>query len=79
MTAASVELTDNAMALAARFDRSFALPRRAAALPRQDFITIRVRGDPHALRLPQLAELRSGLPITPLPGSDMALIGLALG
>ena len=77
MTAQNEELTDKAAALAARFDRSFALPRSAVIPPRQDYIAVRIRDDLHALRLPQLAELRSGIPITSLPGSDMELIGLA--
>lgn len=77
MTGGSEDLTNKAMALAARFDQSFALPRNDAAPVRYDFIAIRVRDDPHALRLPQLAELRSGIAITRLPGSGAELVGMA--
>lgn len=73
----SANLRDKALALAAGFDRSFALPRSAAVPPRQDFIAIRIRDDAHAIRLPQLSELRGRVPVTRLPGSGAELLGVA--
>ena len=69
--------SDKARVLAERFDQSFALPRSGAAPARQDFIAVRIRDDPHVLRLRQLAELRCGLAVTRLPGSPAELLGLA--
>ncbi|HKR18016.1 chemotaxis protein CheW [Rhizorhapis sp.] len=77
MRSKAEDLTKQARALAARFDQSFALPRNGAVPVRHDFIAVRVRDDPHALRLLQLAELRNGTVITRLPGSGAELVGIA--
>lgn len=66
-----------ARALAGAFDQSFALPRTPPATAPRQFVAIRVRGDIHALRLTDLAELRGRMQLTRLPGAPAPLAGLA--
>jgi chemotaxis signal transduction protein len=57
-------------ALRGEFDQSFARPGT-------DFLLIRVAGEPHALRLAEVAALEADRAITPVPSEARALLGVA--
>jgi chemotaxis signal transduction protein len=58
------------------FDQGFAEPPPAAPPALQDFLAIRLAGQPHALRLDELAALQPHAAPTPWPGAPPALLGL---
>jgi purine-binding chemotaxis protein CheW len=59
------------------FDHSFALPPSAASPEVQDLLTIRVLGNPYAIRLLDITELLTGHKIIPVPAVTSGLLGLA--
>jgi chemotaxis signal transduction protein len=59
------------------FDRSFASPPSDAAAEVDDLLTIRVAGDPYAIRLRDIAGVVSGRRIVPVPSATPDLLGLA--
>jgi chemotaxis signal transduction protein len=63
--------------LRADFDRSFAEPARSHDVERVELLAIRAGGRPYALGLSQTAGLHPDRPVTPLPGPQPALLGLA--
>jgi chemotaxis signal transduction protein len=64
-------------ALAHEFDQSFAAPVRAPLAEMDDWLALRAGGDPHALRLAELAGLCADRPIVPLPARPPELLGIA--
>ncbi|XVV09142.1 chemotaxis protein CheW [Actinoplanes sp. CA-131856] len=59
------------------FDRSFADPVRSHDDEHVELLTIRAGGRPYAIRLSQTSGLHPDRPVTPLPGPQPALLGLA--
>ncbi|MEU8818716.1 chemotaxis protein CheW [Actinoplanes sp. NPDC048796] len=59
------------------FDRSFADPVRSHDDEQVELLAIRAGGRPYAIRLSQTSGLHPDRPVTPLPGPQPALLGLA--
>lgn len=59
------------------FDRSFAEPARSHDEEHLELLTIRAGGRPYAIRLSQTSGVHPDRPVTPLPGPQPALLGLA--
>lgn len=59
------------------FDRSFAVAPHGPAAELEDFLGIRVAGDPYAVRIAEVASLDARRQVVPLPAADAALLGLA--
>ena len=59
------------------FDRSFAEPVRSGGRTTIDFISIRLAGDIHAIRLGEIGGLFADVKITPCPSPVAALRGIA--
>jgi purine-binding chemotaxis protein CheW len=59
------------------FDRSFAQPARQHDAEYAELLAIRAGGRPYALRLSQASGVHSDRPVTPLPGPQAALLGVA--
>jgi chemotaxis signal transduction protein len=77
MSEAALGIDERAAALRLTFDRSFAEPRRLATETVEDLLAIRIGAQAYALRLAEVAGLFADRKITPVPGSDAALIGIA--
>jgi chemotaxis signal transduction protein len=63
--------------LRADFDRSFAEPARQHATEYAELLAIHAGGRPYALRLSQASGVHCDRPVTPLPGPQAALLGVA--
>jgi purine-binding chemotaxis protein CheW len=72
-----MDLSGRAEALRREFDDGFARPIRAGDGQGIELLAIRVAGDPHALRLSEIAGLFADRPVTPVPGPMAELRGLA--
>jgi len=72
----SIEASD-ATQLRQAFDLSFALPPALASQDVEDLLTIRVAGNPYAIRLLDIAEIVTGRKIVPVPAVTPNLLGLA--
>jgi purine-binding chemotaxis protein CheW len=59
------------------FDLSFALPPPQASQEVEDLLTIRVAGDPYAIRLRDIAGIVAGRRVIPVPAVTLDLLGLA--
>ena len=59
------------------FDRTFALPPSPASPEVEDLLTIRVAGDPYAIRLLDIAEIVTGRSVVSVPAVTPDLLGLA--
>lgn len=59
------------------FDRSFALPPPQASPEVEDLLTLRLGGDPYALRLGELAGIVARRKIVPVPAAALHFLGLA--
>jgi chemotaxis signal transduction protein len=59
------------------FDQSFAEAPDPGATQTEDFLAIRVAGDPYALRLKELSGLTSARAIVPLPSRRADLLGVS--
>ncbi|BCJ56539.1 hypothetical protein Asp14428_80140 [Actinoplanes sp. NBRC 14428] len=59
------------------FDRSFAEPARRHDVEYAELLAVHAGGRPYALRLSQASGLHSDRPVTPLPGPQPALLGVA--
>lgn len=59
------------------FDRSFALPPPPASQEVEDLLTIRVAGDPYAIRLCDIAGIVTGGKMVAVPAATLDLLGLA--
>lgn len=71
------EVADRLDALRTDFDRSFAEPARDHDDQYAELLAVRAGGRPYALLLSQASGLFSDRPVTPLPGPQPALLGLA--
>ena len=70
-------LESKAAELRQAFDRSFALPPTQASPEVEDLLTIRVAGDPYAIRLREIAGMVAGRRVVPVPAVTLDLLGLA--
>ena len=68
---------NKAAQLRAAFDCTFALPPSLASPEFEDLLTIRVVGDPYAIRLGDIAEVVTDRSIVPVPAVTPDLLGLA--
>ena len=59
------------------FDQSFALPPQHASQELEGLLTIRVGGDPFAVRLRDIAGIVKGRIVVPVPNATPDLLGLA--
>ena len=59
------------------FDRTFALPTSGASPEVEDLLTIRVAGDPYAIRLLDIAEIVTERRVVSVPAVTPDLLGLA--
>ena len=59
------------------FDLSFALPPPQASQEVEDLLTIRVAGDPYAIRLSDIVGIVAGRRVIPVPTVTLDLLGLA--
>ena len=59
------------------FDLSFALPPPQELVEVEDLLTIRVAGDPYAIRLRDIAGMVAGCKVVPVPAVTPDLLGLA--
>jgi chemotaxis signal transduction protein len=71
------DVAERLAALREDFDRSFAEPARRHDAEFAELLAVRAGGRPYALRLSQAAGLHSDRPVTPLPGPQPALLGVA--
>lgn len=71
------EVTDRRAALREEFDRSFTEPARQHDAEFAELLAIRAGGRPYALRLSQASGVHCDRPVTPLPGPQPALLGVA--
>ncbi|MFI7540476.1 chemotaxis protein CheW [Actinoplanes sp. NPDC049599] len=71
------DVTDRLADLRADFDRSFTEPARQHDAEYAELLAIRAGGRPYALRLSQASGVHSDRPVTPLPGPQAALLGVA--
>jgi chemotaxis signal transduction protein len=77
MSEISGSLARRARELRFDFDRSFAAPPRSETVETADFLAIRVGNEAAALRLSEITGLYVDKEITRVPGTGVALIGIA--
>jgi purine-binding chemotaxis protein CheW len=77
MTDASGTLAHAVGQLRRAFDDSFAAPPQHAAAEHEPFLTIRIAGDPYAIRVLELAGIVRKKAITAVPSPVPELLGLA--
>ena len=70
-------IEDRAAALRRAFDESFAAAPPPAAPPTEDFLSVRVAGDPYALRLSDVARVSAAPKIVAVPSRRLAVLGVA--
>ncbi len=71
------DVQSKAAELRQAFDLSFALPPPQASQEVEDLLTIRVAGDPYAIRLRDIAGIVAGRRVVPVPAVTLDLLGLA--
>jgi purine-binding chemotaxis protein CheW len=71
------DVSDRLAALRQDFDRSFAEPARQHDVEHVELLAVRAGGRAYALRLSQASGVHSDRPVTPLPGPQAALLGVA--
>lgn len=69
-------LLRDAAALRAAFDRAFTTASVGGDTSGEDFLLLRVGGDPYALRVLELAEITRDARVVPLPSADPSFVGL---
>lgn len=77
MTAERTRLVSTAARLRETFDRAFAEAPVAAADRPEDFLAVRIGGDPYAIRLADVAALHRDRKIVALPNRAPELLGIA--
>ncbi len=77
MSDGTSSLDSRAAALRHAFDAAFAAPPEAGGAATEDLLAIRVGGEPHVLRLVEIAGLFVDKTITRVPGGAAALLGIA--
>jgi purine-binding chemotaxis protein CheW len=70
-------IENKAAKLRQAFDLSFALPPPPASQEVEDLLTIRVAGDPYAIRLCDIAGIVTGGKVVAVPAAAIDLLGLA--
>jgi purine-binding chemotaxis protein CheW len=73
----ATDVKDRLAGLRADFDRSFTEPARQHDADHAELLAIRAGHRPYALRLSQASGVHCDRPITPLPGPQAALLGVA--
>jgi chemotaxis signal transduction protein len=71
------DVADRLAQLREDFDRSFTEPARQHDAEYVELLAVRAGGRPYALRLSQASGVHSDRPVTPLPGPQAALLGVA--
>ncbi|MEV6597597.1 chemotaxis protein CheW [Actinoplanes sp. NPDC051346] len=71
------EVAERLVGLREEFDRSFAEPARRHDEEYAELLAVHAGGRPYALRLSQASGLHQNRPVTPLPGPQPALLGVA--
>ena len=71
------DVTDRLAGLRDDFDRSFAEPSRQHDVKHAELLAVRAGLRAYALRLSQASGVHSDRPVTPLPGPQAALLGVA--
>jgi chemotaxis signal transduction protein len=77
MSHANLPLAERAAAMRREFDRSFTEPPRQREGVTTDLLAIRLGGQAHALRVADIAGLFTDKPLTRLPSTQAAFLGLA--
>ncbi|WP_250004336.1 chemotaxis protein CheW [Actinoplanes sp. M2I2] len=77
MTAGPGSVARRVRRLREDFDQSFAEPARSHDEEHFELLTIRAGGRPYAIKLSQSSGVHPDRPVTPLPGPQPALLGLA--
>jgi purine-binding chemotaxis protein CheW len=77
MNTPRIAIVGRAAELRRQFDRAFAEARPPQPAPSEDLLAIRLGGETYALRLGEIAGLVAGLAISPVPGLDAPLLGIA--
>jgi chemotaxis signal transduction protein len=72
----TLAVPDKAAELRQAFDRSFAVPPPNASEEIEDLLTIRVAGDPYAIRLRDIAGMVAVRKVVPVPAATPHLLGL---
>ena len=68
---------NRAARLRSAFDHSFALPATASTSDVVDLLSIRIAGDPYAIRVRDIIEIATQRKIVPVPAAARDLLGLA--
>lgn len=76
MNGTPISLAGRAAELRQAFDRSFARPPALEAVRTEDYLAIRVAGNPYALRVAEIAGLFADKVVTPVPSALPALLGV---
>jgi chemotaxis signal transduction protein len=77
VTRAAQPAEDLARRYREEFDRGFARPRERAETALDDYLALRVGGDPFVLRLVEIESVHANRVIVPLPSSAPELLGIA--
>lgn len=77
MTSATSHITSRAAELRREFDRGFAEPPTAGGLASEGLIAFRLRSQAFAVRLSDIAGVFADKKVTPVPGANVALLGIA--
>jgi purine-binding chemotaxis protein CheW len=77
MISAAARIAERAAEMRRDFDRAFAAPVRFDQVLQDNFLAIKVGGQPCAIRLSEIAGLHVDKKITPVPGGNAALRGIA--
>jgi purine-binding chemotaxis protein CheW len=77
MTSAAARIAERAAEMRREFDRAFAAPARFDQVLQDNFLAIKVAGRPCAIALSEIAGLHVDKKITPVPGGNAALRGIA--
>jgi chemotaxis signal transduction protein len=77
MSEAALGIGERAAALRRAFDRGFAEPLCLRTELTEDLLAIRIGTQAYVLRLAEVAGLFADRKVTPVPGGDAALIGIA--
>ena len=77
MTPALPDGQSRAARMRQAFDASLAVPPVSADRDAESVLTVRVAGDPYAMRLREIAAIAGGLTVTAVPSSAPGLLGLA--
>ena len=70
-------LIKNVAELRLAFDQSFANPPAQAGIATVNLLSIRVAGEPYAMRVDEISRLVNGSRVTPVPSPSQTLLGIA--